>query len=100
MNLILDERFKISSDKHNYVLEKYEDVEDRKTGEIKKMWKDAGYYGSIEPILNRYIKERIRDSEATSVNELIAELKEIKLHISDVLKRENITLEDFQNDSV
>ena len=100
MNLILDERFRISSDKHNFILEKYEDVEDRKTGEIKQVWKDAGYYGSIEPILNRYTKERVRDSEASSVDDLIIELKEIKLHINNIVKRENITLKDFQNDSV
>ena len=100
MNLILDERFRISSDKHNLVLEKYEDVKDRETGQINQKWKDVGYYGTIEHVLNKYKNERIRDSEASSIEDLVVELKEMKLHISDVVKKENITLKDFQHDPV
>lgn len=100
MKLILDKDFSIRSDKMNFVLERISEIKDRETGEVKFQPKDVGYYGNLDHLLNRYLQEKIRDSESESVGDLLEELLLVKLYIKDVVKKENITLDDFKNDSL
>ena len=100
LQLILDEDFKVSADKMNFVLEKRSEVKDRKTEEIKYVWKDVGYFGRLEHLLEKYKQERIRVSESNSVDDLIEELKNIKLCINNVVKKENIAFTEMNNEPV
>jgi hypothetical protein len=94
MLLKLDEEYQIvTSDKLNYSLEKFEETIDLKTklptGE--KKWKVLGHYGfHLNHALKRYVTEKIRDEEKTSVHELIDKLSELYKHVDKVVKKENI----------
>lgn len=89
--LQLDEKFRIMSESMNYVLEKLEDVEDRKTKEVKQVWKFNGYFGeNLRSCLKKYASESLRDSGGTNVEQLIAYLNKLEDHIDKVVKRENI----------
>lgn len=92
MLLQLDDEYRITNDKHNYILQKYEDVIDRKTKEVvSKEWKDYGYFGtSLTSAIKKYVNEKIKDSDTLEVKELLAKLDELKLHIEKTVKRENI----------
>lgn len=93
MILQLDDKHKISSDKFNFVLEKLEDITDRKTGETKQQWKDVGYFGhNLEYALKRYIIEVVRHEDKTDANKLYKKLNDLENTIKTVVKKENIKL--------
>ena len=71
----------------------YEETIDLKTklptGE--KKWKVLGHFGlHLNHALKRYVTEKIRDEEETSVHELIDKLNELYKHVERVVKKENI----------
>ncbi|WKV24043.1 hypothetical protein PSYJYH_000008 [Bacillus phage PSYJ-YH] len=78
MNIQLGENFKIISNEYNIILqEKYEKEKNRvKTGEYG--FKDIGYYPTLDKALKGFTNKSILKSEATSLEELSKELKEIK----------------------
>ncbi|MBD1379072.1 hypothetical protein [Metabacillus arenae] len=93
MELKLDERFSIKSDKLNFILQRFDDIKDKSTGEvIKQDWKDIGYYGDLSHAIKRYASEKIKEIDSVEVNELNNKLEELKIHIEKVVKKENIIL--------
>lgn len=89
MELILDDRYKISSDKMNYTLERLDDVKDRETGEIvDRKWKDVGYFGqNLSHALKRYATEKIREEDKLNIDKLVNVLKGLEQHIEKVVKK-------------
>lgn len=81
-------------------MEKLEDVVNKETKEVTKKYKNPQFFGKAENLFEYYVNERIRDSKSETIEELINEIKEIKKYIGEVVKRENITLKDFHNESV
>ncbi|KON87472.1 hypothetical protein AF332_11965 [Sporosarcina globispora] len=93
MLLKLDDQFRCTSDKYNWILEKYEPVRDRKNKEIITgyEWKQIGWFGTnLAPAIKKYVNEKIKDSDTLEVKELLVKLDEIKAHIDKVVKKENI----------
>lgn len=81
MELNLDEKFKITTDKYNYILQEYQRVTPRKNEdgtrpEVKYEWKDIGYFGrSLTGALKKYLNEYIREQSTISIEELIKVIK-------------------------
>ena len=96
----IGEKFLIRSDKMNFILDKIAEVVDKETKEIKNQPKEIGCYWKFENSLERCLQEIIRDSESTSIEELINEIKEFKRCVVEIVKRENITLKALQDESV
>ncbi len=93
--LQIDEKWRFTSDKYNFILQKYEDVIDRKTKEPtgEKEWKDMGYFGgNLKVALKKFSNEYIRDQDKLYIDELITKLEEIENKIDRVVKQENIKL--------
>ncbi|WDS60653.1 hypothetical protein BC7_00056 [Bacillus phage BC-7] len=85
MNIQLNETFKIVSNEYNIILqEKYEKEKNRvKTGEFD--YKDVGYYPTLDKALTGFKNKKILKSNATSLQEISKELKEIKEIIGGIL---------------
>jgi hypothetical protein len=95
LELQLDDTYKISSDRYNFVLEKNEEIIDLKTKQPtgKFKYKDAGYFGSnFAQALKRYVTESIRDVEKAEVSLILDRINQLERHIDRVVKRENIRL--------
>lgn len=95
MILKLDDTYRIISDKLNWVLQRYEDVMDRKTKEPTgvKQWKDVGYFGgNISNAIKKYVNEYIRDQGNLIIDELPDLIRELESKIDRVVKRENLKL--------
>ncbi|WP_299831746.1 hypothetical protein [uncultured Metabacillus sp.] len=100
MELKLDARHKIVSDRMNYILLRLDDVKDKKSGEvIDKKWKEIGHYGlNLGLALKRYTTERIREEDKLIVEELAKVLKGLEQHVEKVVKKENIEFVHKKND--
>ena len=95
MILKLDDTYRIISDKLNWVLQRYEDVMDRKTKEPTgvKQWKDVGYFGgNISNAIKKYVNEYIRDQGTLHIDELLSKLSLIEKQIDKVVRQQNIKL--------
>ncbi|GLI82577.1 hypothetical protein ANABIO32_02640 [Rossellomorea marisflavi] len=92
MELQLDDTYKVSVDKHNFILERNEEIQELgtkiPTGKFK--YKHVGYYNNLAILLKRYVNEVIRDEGESSVHTLIDRLNSLSNHIEKVVKKSNI----------
>jgi phage replication-related protein YjqB (UPF0714/DUF867 family) len=98
MELKLDERYKITTDKAkmNFQLEELVDIKDKESGEIiRQDWKILGYHGGhINHAIKQYVREVIINSDQEfSIESLLEKLDELYKHIDIVVKKQNITFE-------
>lgn len=81
MNIKIDENFSLKSDPRNVIL-----VENKISENKKEYESTIGYYGNIEGALKGYLKYKINTSEATTLNEILDEIKEIHNTIDKLLE--------------
>ena len=94
---VFDGNFKITSDADNVIVYRKINVDPTKAPNWEKRkkegaspdkyekWVNPTYHGTIEKALMRIAEQRIRDSDATTLAELLHEIKGIRREISDVL---------------
>ena len=81
MNIKIDEEYSIQSDERNVILVRSKEVQRGKNaGEIYE--ENLGYYGTVQGLLNDYLRIKTNMSDATSIKELLKEVKEIKKTIN------------------
>jgi|GEM_PF-3159406 len=85
MNIKIDENYSLKSDDRNVML-----VENKVKQEGKNIGEPyentIGYYGSVQAALKAYARLKTNLSEATSIKELLADVKRIDKKIEEVLK--------------
>lgn len=92
--LTLDGRFRLTTTHLNWVLQRYEEITNKATKEVRHDWKDIGYFGNnLAHALKRYVTESLRDKEDnTDVHTLLDRLKELEDIIEKRVKKEQIEL--------
>jgi RNA binding exosome subunit len=102
MLLQLDDKFRIvvDSSKQNYILEKLEDILDKKTKEVNRQdWILCGYHGnSMRSVLLQYRNESLINSNLETINNILDRLNEIERTIEKAVKQENIKLDVKSDD--
>lgn len=87
MNIRIDKDYKLTSDERNVILTKISIGQSGKS-KGKEVESNVGYYGTIEHALNDYLRIKINTSQATSINELKAEIREVKQTIKNMMEDE------------
>jgi len=87
MNIRIDNDYKLTSDERNVILTKISIGQSGKN-KGKEVESNVGYYGNIEHALNDYLRIKINTSQATSINELKAEIREVKQIIKNMMEDE------------
>ncbi len=87
MNIRIDNDYKLTSDERNVILTKISIGQSGKS-KGKEVESNVGYYGNIEHALNDYLRIKINTSQATSINELKAEIREVKQIIKNMMEDE------------
>lgn len=85
MNIKIDNNYSLRSDLRNVILVENKIIQE---GENKGNPTETtvGYYGTVEGALNGYLKVKTNLSDATSIKELLDEIKNVKNTIKEVLK--------------
>ena len=84
MNIKIDKEYSIQSDERNVILVRTKEVKRGKNaGEIYE--ENVSYNATVQKALKDYLRVKTNLSEATSIQELLNEVKEIKKTINDVL---------------
>lgn len=103
MLLQIDSNFRVTTDSslQNYLLEKLQNVIDKKTREVvRKDWGIIGYHGnSMRSVLLQYKKEAlIAEDNLETLHSVLDKLNEIDQTIDRVIKKENIKMETKKDD--
>lgn len=69
INIKLDNKLSITSDSNQYILREMK--EGTKDGEKIEIYEAIGYFGTLSGALKEYIRKCLRESDATSIKELI-----------------------------
>ena len=85
MNIRIDKDYKLTSDERNVILTKISIGQSGKS-KGKEVESNVGYYGTIEHALNDYLRIKINTSQATSINELKEEIREVKKTIQKMME--------------
>ena len=75
----IDDKFFIDADSNSYTLKEKDKIQDKKSKNYgEEVFRDRGYYGTLEGVLNGYLKAQTREfvqNNETDVKELIKEIK-------------------------
>lgn len=95
MELILDDKFKITTDSslQNYILWKLETIKDKKTKETRQDYISLGFFGhNLSSLLKRYKDESLIDLENTTIEKVLDKLNELDMSIDKIVKAAKIKL--------
>ena len=85
MDIKIDKDYKIKSDERNIILVK---VQKQKDGKNKGQLVESGvgYFGTVQEALKDYLRIRTNTSAATSIKQLLQEIKNAEKTIEEVLQ--------------
>ena len=85
MKILIDNKYRIASDSMQYILQEKKTVrEGEKEGE--EYWVNVGYYGKIYNALQSYKELQIKNSNVTTIDELMKLIKNLDNKIEQLLK--------------
>lgn len=85
MNIKIDKEYKLTSDSRSVMLVKtWIGQEGKSKG--KEQESNVGYYASVQGALKDYLRIQTNLSNATTIKELLADVKKIEKTIEEVLK--------------
>ena len=75
----IDDKFFIDADSNSYTLKEKDKIQDKKSKNYgEEVFRDRGYYVTLEGVLNGYLKAQTREfvqNNAADIKELIKEIK-------------------------
>jgi len=89
LNIQVSADYRITSDPMNFIVERRHLVDPSKSPNrakleaegksmaIRETWREAAYFGTFEKALKWTVNQRIRESDAGSMDEILAEIKRI-----------------------
>ena len=76
MIIQLTENRRISSDSHQFTLEKLRKLKNRETGEQEDKWVAYAYYGSLKAALKSVPTQLLKESSAIGITEVLRVLRQ------------------------
>ena len=86
INIKLDEKMSIVSDSNQYILRQYKGMVNDKEGNEKESFEAIGYFPTMRGALNDYIENSIRESNCTTIKELIELNSKLEAKIDNLIK--------------
>ena len=87
MNLQIDDDYQIVSDSLNYILQEKKVVADASKGNVGKEYTvNVGYFGKIHTALQAYKELCIRNSDVSTITELMELIKKLDKKIEKFLE--------------
>ncbi|WP_428879804.1 hypothetical protein [Bacillus cereus group sp. BfR-BA-01700] len=81
MEICIGEKYKITSDAYNVIINQRYQKESKEGEEIKFDYKSIGFYPNVEKACIALLDKELRESEAKAIKDLMIEIKNAKLAI-------------------
>lgn len=85
MNINIDNEYKLTSDSRSVILVKTWIGQEGKSKGVEQE-ANVGYYANVQAALKDYLRIKTNLSNATTIKELLADVKKIEKTIEEVLK--------------
>jgi hypothetical protein len=82
MEIKLDNRYLIKTDKYNFKVGYY--IERERNGEVEKVFVTDGYYSNLSGAIKGYIKGEILSIDKDTNKEIFEDLKKIYLRVKEI----------------
>lgn len=82
MNLQIGENYLLTADTYNIILNKRYKKQTKEGEPAQYGWQQSAFYSNIENAFLGLLEKKIKDSDATTVNELIEEIRLAKSEIA------------------
>jgi hypothetical protein len=98
LNIQVTEDFKIISDAHNVIVQRKHSVDPTKSpnwaqleakgasAEVREEWRDVSYHPTLEQAIKSMLRKQVVNSDATSLAEVIDEIKRFETELTAILK--------------
>ena len=91
MILQLDDKFRVVSDRHNFILQEKTSAE-KARGRMKNRakggkWRDIGYWKQLDQLLRAYTRQKLRCSAAQGTQDVLTILAQINVKIDLIEKQ-------------
>lgn len=84
MKIKLEKNTYLESDQWQYILRKYSRKRDEKTGEMKESVLNSTYHPTVQTAIKKIFREKVRESTATNMKDLLNEIERIENKIDDM----------------
>lgn len=85
MRIHVEKDIYITSDERQFVIAKQTFQKDKETGEEKEVMLGLQYYTNLSSLIQALVRRKVSDSTATTLQELLTEVKLIKAHIESTV---------------
>lgn len=85
MNISLDDGYRLSSDKYQWMIQKLETRKNRQTGEPEDYWKSVNFHPTPEGAIRNHAHMRIREQEAETLSEALEKIENVVRGLSKAL---------------
>lgn len=88
MNIILDDDFVLVSDGMQFILQLRRTVDNEESKNYGNEYvTGVGYYSDLESALKGYVRKKTYKSEATTIDELLQEIRKLNDYIHEIIER-------------
>lgn len=95
--LYATDNFRITFDKHNFIVQKYITRKNRQDKSEYQVWGDDKFFPTIQLAFNYILQQEIKDQDANIVKELIHKIKEIENKILHAISTKSWTLKELND---
>jgi len=91
MILELDKRYRVVSDRHDFILQEKTSAENAR-GRMKDKakggrWRDIGYWSQLDQLLRSYTRQKLRGSRVEGIKEVLSFLAQINAKIDPIVEQ-------------
>lgn len=98
LNIQISEDFKIISDSHNVIVQRKHTVDPTKSpnwaqleakgasSQVREEWRDVSYHPTLEQAVKSMLRKKVVNSDATTLTEVLDEIKRFETEITAILK--------------
>jgi len=86
MRIHIEDDLWITSDDRNYMIAKRAMYKNKEDGEEREQFNAIGYYSSLNSLIKGLLERKLRQSNATTLQELLKSVEGIKVWIDQLIK--------------
>ena len=86
MNIPLNDGYRLSADKYQWIVQRYKGVTTDSKGVVKEVWESLSFHPTATKAVNHHADVLFRTSDAQTVDAAINEAKRITAELTDALR--------------
>lgn len=87
MNIAINDKYSLMSDKYNYWLVEYKDIKEGKAKGEKREVVVCGYHKDVEGLMLSFAEKKIKQSEANTIKQALEEIAQAEKECKQIITK-------------